>query len=220
MQFIYHEKAGEPLLVFEGEGFVHLTKARRIRSHETFVVQNMQDAYAYTYEVLSIDRKSLQARLNSTRKLVGKCPQPLFIGWAIVDPKVVEKTLPFLNELGVQRVSFVQSDYAQGNFKVDTARLKRILVNSSQQCGRHTWLEWEFFASVGAWLEAYPKGVVVDFSPQRLEATPEAFLVGPEGGFSPKERALFQKRDVVGMDSPFILRSESAVVGMAAKILL
>ncbi len=46
----------------------------------------------------------------------------------------------------------------------------------------------------------------------------ESFLVGPEGGFSQNERKLFQNRDIVGLRCVNILRSQTAVVGVCAKI--
>ncbi|MBE0495391.1 MAG: 16S rRNA (uracil(1498)-N(3))-methyltransferase [Campylobacterales bacterium] len=220
MQFVYDGRAGQEALLFEGDSFAHLVKSRRSRVGEALHVRNLQEPIEYVYQLESISRNKAHALLKATTPLVLPSLHSLSVGWAMVEQKTVEKALPMLNEMGVRKIVFVKSDYAQGNVKMDFARLERMVISSCQQCGRSDLLVWEESPSVAAWLEANPEGVVVDFSPNRLGSQkPTAFLVGCEGGFSPKERALFEKRTVVGLDSPYILRSESAVVAMASKIL-
>ncbi|NLC27683.1 MAG: RNA methyltransferase, partial [Campylobacteraceae bacterium] len=65
----------------------------------------------------------------------------------------------------------------------------------------------------------YPDGVSVDFggeSPKEYKAS--AFLVGCEGGFSQRERNLLEKNSRWELKSPFVLRSESALLTMSAKV--
>jgi len=220
MQFVYDARAGERVLTLEGETFTHLFKSRRMRHEESLHVRNLVDGNAYVYRLEAITRNKAHALLEQTLPLPEMAQHEVNVGWAVVEQKSIEKVLPMLNEMGVKKIGFVQSDFSQGRVTLDMARLQRILINSCQQCGRGDLLTWEHFESVEAWCEAYPEGVVVDFSSNRLgEAKPHAFLVGCEGGFSPKERALFESKTVVGLQSPYILRSESAVVAMAAKIL-
>jgi 16S rRNA (uracil1498-N3)-methyltransferase len=45
-------------------------------------------------------------------------------------------------------------------------------------------------------------------------------LIGCEGGFSKEERELLQTQEVFRLNTEMVLRSESAVVAVAAKILL
>lgn len=220
MQFVYDARAGEPVLTLEGETFTHVFKSRRTGAEAPLHVRNLVDGKTHLYRLGAITRKHAQAHLEGSVPLPEVVQKELCVGWAMVEQKSIEKVLPSLNEMGVRKIALVRSDFSQGNTKLDFVRLQRILINSSQQCGRGDLLTWERFGSVQAWCEAYPKGVIVDFSSSRLgEEKPEAFLVGCEGGFSPKERALFEGKKVVGLESPYILRSESAVLAMAAKIL-
>ncbi|XPV54809.1 MAG: hypothetical protein ACNI3H_07545 [Halarcobacter ebronensis] len=55
------------------------------------------------------------------------------MAWCIVDPKTIEKELPYLNELGVRKITFISCDYSQKNFKLNFEKLEKILVNSSSQ---------------------------------------------------------------------------------------
>jgi 16S rRNA (uracil1498-N3)-methyltransferase len=48
----------------------------------------------------------------------------------------------------------------------------------------------------------------------------DTVLIGSEGGLSESERALLQKQKVVRLDTPMILRSETAATAIASKILL
>ncbi|WP_434657462.1 16S rRNA (uracil(1498)-N(3))-methyltransferase [Sulfurimonas sp. NW9] len=45
-------------------------------------------------------------------------------------------------------------------------------------------------------------------------------LIGCEGGFSAKEKEFLKNQEVFRLDTPMILRSESAVLAVASKILL
>ncbi len=48
----------------------------------------------------------------------------------------------------------------------------------------------------------------------------ETVAVGCEGGFSQREIELFDEKRVVGIDSNLILRSETAVSALAAKLII
>jgi len=63
---------------------------------------------------------------------------------------------------------------------------------------------------------------VLDFSEDTLRDNDEieAVLIGPEGGFSETERALVKNNTVRGLTCNTILRSETAVVSVVAKIML
>jgi 16S rRNA (uracil1498-N3)-methyltransferase len=63
---------------------------------------------------------------------------------------------------------------------------------------------------------------VIDFSDEKLSCTDniKKALVGPEGGFSQEERELFEGLKVVGFDTELVLRSESAVVAVASKVVV
>ena len=132
-----------------------------------------------------------------------------------------EKTLPMLNELGVERLSFVYAEFSQKNHKLDYDRMQRILINSCQQCGRSTKMILEEFSSLSTYFKAYPHSSILDFSEVKLDTNTaiNSILIGPEGGFSTKEREAFHQKHIVGLTCNTILRSETAVVSVASKIL-
>lgn len=222
MQFVYHPNVGVKLLVVDTKEFAHLFKVRRVSIGDTLTWRNLEDDKLYEYAIIRIDKKEAHLEQIAMRAHKVTATKSLHVGWCVVDPKSIEKTLPMLNELGVEKISFVFSDFSQKQYKLDEERLKRILINSSQQCGRSTLLQIEVLKNVKSYCEMYPHSAILDFSSRTLEeaTTVTSILIGPEGGFSVKEREMFLKKEVFGLDCPAILRSETAVVAVASKIII
>lgn len=221
MQFVYHPDAGVQTLHVDTREYEHIFKVRRISISDVFLWRNLEDAFIYEYKIVQIGKKEAELELISQKEF-SLLPSKVFhVGWGIIDPKIIEKTLPMLNELGVSKISFVYADFSQKNHKLDMERIKRILINSSQQCGRSFLMQIEVLLSVKSYIEAYPKSFVLDFADVKLDTSEEitSLLIGPEGGFSQKERTLLQNQPIVGLTCNTILRSETAVVATASKIL-
>jgi 16S rRNA (uracil1498-N3)-methyltransferase len=127
-----------------------------------------------------------------------------------------------LNELGVEKITFIYCRRSQKSFRPDFRRFERIAESSMQQCGRSERMKFELMEDLGSFLNAYPKTAVLDFCDDVLEddMEVETVLIGCEGGFSEEERELFSSCKTVRLNTPMILRSESAAVAIAAKILL
>ncbi|MFW5619400.1 MAG: RsmE family RNA methyltransferase, partial [Campylobacter hyointestinalis] len=144
----------------------------------------------------------------------------LTLAWAVVQPSVIEKALPSLNEIGVTKILFVYTDFSQKNIKLDFDRFERILIGSSEQCGRNSIIKFEIFASVSELLKVYENVSLVDFGGVNLDTASknEILFVGSEGGFSDAERTKFAKS--YALNSPNILRSNTAIISVAAKMLL
>jgi 16S rRNA (uracil1498-N3)-methyltransferase len=221
MQFVYHENAGETLLHVELRAYEHLFKVRRLGVGDMSTWRTLSDGWLHTYSVESIGKKEAMLRLKKSEELPCIPLKNVHLAWCVIDPKIIEKTLPMLNELGVSSIRFVYADFSQKNHKLDYERMRRIVINSCQQCGRTKRMVLEEFSSVSAYLEAYPKTSVIDFCETPLDAScgEGTYLIGPEGGFSAKERQLLKNCSVVGFTCNAILRSETAVVSVAAKIL-
>ncbi len=217
MQFIYCKQAGDVLLNLDVREFLHVFKVRRVRIGEVLSFRNLIDDNFYTYRIMGINKKEANLELVDSKLLKIEAKKPLHVGWCIVDPKTIEKTLPFLNELGVSKISFVYCEFSQRNFKIDIKRINRILINSSEQCGRSSLMKIEILNSLKDFLSLYPSSKILDFSKNRIKksATCRAFLVGCEGGFSREERKLMDEKNIIGLENPMILRSETAVLYMS-----
>ena len=223
MIYVLDEDAGKESLEVKGELFKYLVKVRRHKEGDTLTFRSAGDlTTAHVYCVTSIDPRALHLTLKESYEQKCEHHKNLHIGWCVIDTKSVEKVLPMLNELGVKKISFIYCDRSQKNFKPDFKRYERIIESSCMQCGRTDIMEFETLKNVEEFIKKYPQTAVFDFCDTVLQGdeTFESVLVGSEGGFSPAEKKLLEKQKVYRLDTPTVLRSETAVVAVASKMLL
>ncbi|MEF3192222.1 MAG: 16S rRNA (uracil(1498)-N(3))-methyltransferase [Campylobacterales bacterium] len=221
MKFLYHQAAGAHEVIVEGEGLHYIAKVRRVRVGEEIGLASLEEEKIYHYMIESIGKKEARLRLCGAEESLFLPRTKFHLAWAIVDPKTVEKALPMLNEIGVAKITFVITRRSQGQFRPDIDRLKRILINSCQQCGRTKLMEIEEPIDLVKVIECYPELSYLDFGGEEVQAGEGGiYLVGPEGGFAPMERELLALQRKVGFATTSILRSETAAVALASKILL
>jgi len=221
MQYLFHKQASEPSLELRGDEHRYIFKVRRHKEGEEIALRNLKDNQIHLYTISSIDKKHALLTLNSSKVLEVKAKNSLHIAWCVIDPKSIEKILPTLNEIGIEKISFIYCKRSQKSFKPDFKRLEKILLNSSQQCGRSQLMELEMVNSLKDFLNTYPETVMLNFSENILtkESNISTIAIGCEGGFTEEEIALFETQKIMGLDSPLILKSESAVCTVGAKIL-
>ena len=217
MQFLYHQDSGLPKIEINGESYRYVFKVRRHKRKEQIALRNLKDQYIYFYKIEKVTKHTAELLFLKKEEKINMPRFSKHIGWCIVEPKVVEKTLPMLNEFGVEKISFIYCDRSQKNFKLDFERLNRILINSCQQCGRSKLMKLEIFDNIKLYFKEYPKSAILDFGkkPFLFKDEVKSILVGCEGGFSSEERELFRNREIFTLNTPLILRSESAVVSVA-----
>lgn len=218
MQFLYHPLAGDAEVLLEGESYQHLFRSRRHDREETLWLRNLTDDYRYCYQISHVARKAATLSRLAQEESRMTPHRALTIGWCSVDNKTVEKTLPFLNELGVTTLALIQCARSQ-IWKPDWERYRRILINSSQQCGRSSLMEMAWHDSLEQFLKAYPQAHAMDFGGQKgFDSVSDSIVIGCEGGITDEEKELFGER-LVGMNSSLILRSETAAITAAARLL-
>ena len=222
MLYLYHEEAGKAQLILSGDAHRYLFKVRRQKADDLLYLRNLEDTLIYEYKVAHIDKRTVTLALKNTQALSVKAKKRLHIGWCVIDPKNIEKVLPSLNEMGVEKITFIYCKRSQKSYKLDFKRLEKILLNSSQQSGRSEMMQLEIADSLELFLEAYPQSKMLNFSQKNMvsDTVFDTIVVGCEGGFHEEEKVLFSDENIVGFDTPLILKSESAVCAVASKILL
>lgn len=223
MKFLWHEAAGETRITLKDEPFKYLVKVRRHQTGDRIDLRRREEGgRLFTYVLASIEGRRAELELANAEMVEIAASRKLHIAWCMIDPKSVEKVLPQLNEIGVERITFVRCDRSQKQHVPDMARLERILENSMQQCGRSREMQLETADSLEAFLRGHPETVVLDFCEALLGDTSgiDTVLIGCEGGFSSNEKELMAACRTVRFDTPMILRSETAAVAIAAKILM
>ena len=223
MKFLFNEEAGKAQLTLKGEDFKYIIKVRRHKVGDILGFRQTKETETlYQYKVASVDGRHATLELLQSGIEEIKAAKILHVGWCVVDSKSVEKVLPLLNELGVSKISFIYCDRSQKNFKADFKRYERILESSMQQCGRSTKMQFDEVKDLESFIKQYPETVVFDFCDEILSEGSEisTVLVGSEGGFSDNEQSLLASQRMVRLNTPMVLRSETAVTAIASKVLL
>jgi len=223
VRFLFDDDAGKERLALKGESFKYIIKVRRHQVGDELGFRKQKASETlHRYCIAAIDGRSAVLELISSEKEVVTASKKLHIGWCVVDSKSVEKVLPLLNELGVAKITFIYCDRSQKNFKPDLKRYERILESSMQQCGRSEMMTFAEVKNVEAFISENPQTVVFDFCDEVLGdgGGIDTVLIGSEGGLSEAERELLANQRIVRLDTPMILRSETAATAIASKILL
>ena len=223
MQFVYDKSSKNEILELVDENYNYIIKARRHKIDDEIYFRNLEDDFIYLYKIVEINKKSATLTLINSEKKVIENSKKLHLVWCVVDPKTVEKSISSLNEIGVDKITFVYSDFSQKNFKINIEKLNKILINSSSQCGRSSIIKLEISKTLDSFLTQNPKSYILDFSNSFIDDKKDnidTLVIGCEGGFSKREKGNFNKDFVVGFNSNLILRSETAIVSATSKILL
>ena len=223
MIYLLENSAGKTELTLKGETHKYLVKVLRHSVGDRLQLRSKEDIEKlHTYEIINIDGRSLNLRLLSTVIEEINPPKELHIAWCVIDTKSIEKVLPSLNEIGVSKISFIYCDRSQKNFKLDFKRFERILETSMQQSGRTHMMEFDVYKNISTFIEEFPDTKVFDFTQNVLKGDSNftRVLIGCEGGFSKMEKEFLVNQEVFRLDTPMVLRSESAAMAVASKILL
>jgi 16S rRNA (uracil1498-N3)-methyltransferase len=211
----------------EGAGYRHLFRARRL---PVGAVVRVVDGAGGTRAavVASVDRRGAELRLGERLPsrdparavtVLVAAPRPERAAW------MVEK----LTELGVVAVRLLAAEHATRDVaEGKLARLRRVAVSALEQCGGSRLPELSgphalrelpaLIAGAGLTCHLDP-GAAAPLAPAGDGAA--GVLVGPEGGWSPGELALFRELGLTGATlGPRLLRVETAAVASAALLLL
>jgi len=222
VQYLFLEEAGAQHLTLKGDEHRYIFKVRRHREGDVIALRNLQDESIYFYTILSLTKKEAMLSLEKSEILSVVAKKKLHLAWCVIDPKSVERVLPTLNEMGVEAITFFYCARSQKSFILDFKRLEKIVLNSSQQSGRSSLMKLLVADSLKDFLTKYPQTVMLNFSEQTLNSSLEVseVAIGCEGGFTPEEVALFKSENIMGLETPLILKSESAACAVASKLLL
>ena len=223
MIYLFDENASKDILKIRGDNYKYLVKVLRHKEGDILSFRNENSInILYKYKIIDISSRDLTLELIDAKENEVVSKKELHIAWCVIDTKSIEKILPSLNEIGVSKISFIYCDRSQKNFKLDFKRFNRILKSSMQQCGRTKFMEFDIYKNINEFLIKFPQTKVLDFCNNILEDSLEfkTVLIGAEGGFSKEEKELLKSYDVFRLNTPMVLRSESAVMAIASKILL
>ncbi|MDR3163309.1 MAG: RsmE family RNA methyltransferase [Helicobacteraceae bacterium] len=219
MRFLFHDGAGSDRLIADCALLRHI-KALRLIAGSTLFLRNLRDNRLYSYRIAKfLKREAVLELIGSEEKIILPA-RKIELAWCVVDPKVIEKTMPALNELGVAVLHLIRCEKSQRNHRVNMNRLERIAVLSCEQCGRSAPIAIKE-SGCFEFANNNPSALLFDFggapvNPQAIAG--KTVVVGPEGGFGENDYEAFKGLARIGINSPLVLRSESAAIAAAAML--
>jgi len=219
MKFLLHRDTGKDEIMVSGDDYKYLIKVRRHKSGDIIAFRSRTDLKEeYRYRLEHTDGRNAYFSLQSHQSASCESGRKLHLGWCLIDPKTIEKTLPMLTELGVSKITFIHCRRSQQNFRLDFERFERIMESSIMQCGRTSLIELAEAPALSAFLKENPDSVILDFCDEGLsdDENVETVVIGCEGGFDETERRLFSSHRVRSLKLPMILRSETAAVAVVS----
>jgi len=223
MQFTYHKDAHLNRIEIESDLHKYLFKVRRHDINDDLYFRNLKDKNLYKYKVENINRRNTTLLLQGFEEKLIEPEKELHVGWCKIDPKSVEKVIASLNELGVTQITFINCEFSQRKYTMNYDKLEKLLINSSQQSGRSSIIRLNECESLDTFLKDYPDSFMFNFSKNSLDTKKEeveTIILGCEGGFSESEVASLSQDKIVGINSNLILRSETAILTIASKIIV
>ncbi len=223
MRFIYHKDSKNTNITLNGDEFHHIFGVRRQQRNlgDIFRFANLLDSNIYNYKLTNINKKIAIFTLDKQSPAIQiKQDSPTtHIIQAVIDMSEFSKILPSLNELFVGKISLFYGDFSQKNQKINIERLKKILINSSMQCGRLSLMKIEIFDNLDSVIDTYKNAVALDFDNKNTNlANKNSIIIGPEGGFSQRERNLMISHSIetISLHNPLVLRANTACLFVAA----
>lgn len=212
----------------------YLQNVMRRREGDDLAVFNARDG-EFSGSIDSLTKKGGSVRLGERMRAPEEEPD-LWLLFAPVKRDAVDLVTQKATELGAARLLPVFTERT-ASARVNEERLRVIATEAAEQCGRLSVPHVEAPQKLAAMLAAWPKGRRLMFCDEAgddpseewggrkgrarpvLDALkdegggPWAILIGPEGGFSPEERARLRALDFVTPVTlgPRILRADTAV---------
>jgi len=216
----------------KGEESSHITKSRRLRPGDSFLVQDQQ-GQRFEAILKSFDRNSLLFTPQKPVPIPPVSSLRIEVLQALPKQKALDFILQKTTELGVSRLDLFCGKYSPKTFRASEKRhhikrWQRIVSEASKQCGRQFVPEIHFHPDISAAFETLPEclnsWVLV---PEAADAVSwkkinssgddiikqHRVLIGPEGGFHQDEIKLSLRSGMRPVYfGPRILRSETAAI--------
>ncbi|MEM0908297.1 MAG: 16S rRNA (uracil(1498)-N(3))-methyltransferase [Pseudomonadota bacterium] len=205
----------------------YLRNVLRKSPGDAILVFNGQDG-EYAASITSLGKRGGEA--HTTDKVRGQTePLQLTLAFAPLRQARLDYMMEKAAEMGARAVVPVLTQHGQVR-RINADRLRANMIEACEQCGTLTVPTLAEPQPLVAFLASVPRGslVVADeaiagaamdpIEAIRRATPPLSVLVGPEGGFSDKERALFGADAIKVSLGPRILRADTAAVALLALV--
>lgn len=228
-QFVLDEHA-EPEIVFQ------LTKVLRVKAGDTVtLLPSGVGMTEYVFDVGASSKRGVELTLKEQRPNVHELDGQLGLLLCLPNkPEKLELIVQKAVEIGATRIDLVHGDFSQMKHQLRPERLQKILMEAAEQSERGVVPALQLHGQLADFLTSLAPelrnslAVAMERSHRTdtlnsLSGEPDhriTILVGPEGGFSDKEKALIDELKIRTFSlGKRVLRMETAAIvslGMAA----
>jgi 16S rRNA (uracil1498-N3)-methyltransferase len=184
--------------------------------------------------ILRVEKRTIRAQVEGDVQTDPPVRQQLTIATAVPKADRAEWLVEQVSQLGASCVQWLETDRGVVKPKESAGgkmeKFRRLAIESAKQCGRTHVLEVASMQSLAATLGAGPWDAILWLEPHEGKSVGELALpaegrvlalVGPEGGWSERERALLAQTAGIRRIrlTPTILRIETACAAVAALVM-
>ena len=220
---VFRYLAGSRVVLFDGSGFDYLAIIEKL-DHGEAVLRILEKTKTEVVEKVEVKAKSKKEEKPKVK---------VTILMSLIKNDNFDLVLQKATELGVSQIVPIITDRTIKK-DLNMSRSQRILVEASEQCGRS---DVPVITPVKKLSDALKElnsvkekiGVFVcnqngknlnDVIKKKDSYTDLVFLIGPEGGWSPKEIKIFEDNKIKSVKiNQNVLRAETAVIALLALVL-
>ncbi len=198
----------------------HYLKVLRMTIGDSLIV--VCEGKKYLYEVIKIKPMTITWVDDIHDDAANSFEINVFFG--VIKTKHLELAIQKAAELNVNHFYLYYFDYCQKNEKVNLSRLEQIMVNACQQANRNSLMDIQLLENSEQLHELLLKNdmnYIAHFQEEKKYLSHNiqkdymkiGILIGPEGGFSPKDLLLVNTKNscIISLTNS-ILRAETALI--------
>lgn len=212
-------------LEIEGQEAAHILKSLRFRSGDKIMVADGAGNH-YRCEIADTAKNSLRCKVMEVLTLPEPEVKKILCLGVIKKRDRLEFAIEKAVELGAAEICLFESDHTERS-RVNKERVQKLVLSAFKQSKR-AWLPDVVYKSSLDEVLSYYSGYTAYMAAVGADGILETdassglniFLVGPEGGFSDREVALAQEKDVQLVSlGPYRLRAETAALTVLARLI-
>ncbi len=226
--FVEEDLGRETVSIFDEKLLHQLRDVFRLGTGDRVIFFNQPtseaDGFDYLYEVDFISKKEASFRfISKSKNFIPK--QKVTLLMSVIKKENFELVVEKAVELGVSEIVPIVTERTLVK-NLNTERLRKIIVEASEQCGRGDVPMLSETIDLETALQNFSDIIAFDISGGSLEASSSklstpSFLIGPEGGWSESELALIREKNIlIAKLGDTTLRAETAAIVACAKVLL
>lgn len=199
---------------------IHLFSVFRLKPGDNFIAFNEKSG-EWNCKVFELSKKKAIGKREKLKRKFNENRIKLALAFCIIKKDNVRFVIEKGAELGVSDFYPLISDYSNNTF--DEEKIKYTIISATEQCERIDIPQIHKVQNIDIFLRNLPQNLkwfsaierqnnAISLDKTNIKGLNSGFIIGPEGGFSEKEKEILVKNTTAVCLSNNILRSETAAL--------